>query len=405
MTFEEVISQMIDQGFEAYQAGNHSRALALLLPIQDVDYQVDFFLAMVYCFSEAKDYQKARKHLVSYMHRSAGSIYRMDQGTLDYFLRLICLSEDEYDSIETFALYELAQGNESHYLTLAFQYLNEAQHYHLALVFAELGEDYLNSLLEEEQLAILGRAGYHVATCVYVWHELYEKAQPLERYFLDKEYYEDHNLNGGFLLIALGMGNVDYLSGLFDRFDLKDRYPHHYYYFYYCIQNVTEIMPKAMNFDTIRLSRNVEYVRKRYAEGNYYRMYTTDLVPNLDELLIQIKSIPATDWRRLLALDSLLQIATNGGELAIQLATQAVRDTLESIPALLLNFDWKGNNEMYGLIGNPSVSYRRYALIELCMMLTLIYRFDREIPGRMNIPELVESGDIRRILTALERMI
>lgn len=403
MTFEEVISQMIDQGFEAYEAGNHNRALALLLPIKDVDHRVDFFLAMIYCFSEVKDYQKARKHLVSYMHRSADSLYRVDEGTLEYFLRLICLSEDDYDSFEVFALFKIAQGDESHYLTLAYQYLNEAQHYHLVLVFAQLGQEYLDNLPEEDRLAVLGRAGYHVAACVYVWHGLYEKAQPLEAFFLDNEYYEDHNLNGGFLLLVLGMGDTDYLNGLFGRFDLKDRYPYHYYYFYYCIQNLNEIMPKAMNFDMIRLSRNVEYARKRYEEGRYYHLYTTDLLPNLDELLTQIDSIAANDWRRLLALDSLLQMATNGGELVVHLATQAVRDTLESTPAMLLNFDWKNSNELYGTVGNPNVNYRRFALIELCMLLTMIYRFDRDLPERMNIPELVASGDIRQILTAIER--
>lgn len=126
MSFDAIIAQLIKEGFGAYKAGNATRGLALLLPIQAIDHRVDYFLAMIYSFTDAKDFKKAKQHLESYKKRSTNSPIRADKHVLAKFLRYVRYKTGTYDEREAIALQEIAQGNESYYLTLAFQYVNEA---------------------------------------------------------------------------------------------------------------------------------------------------------------------------------------------------------------------------------------------------------------------------------------
>ena len=110
----------------------------------------------------------------------ANSPIRADKHVLAKFLRYVRYQTGTYDEREAIALQEIAKGNELHYLGLALQYVNEAQHYDLALVLAELGVEYLDSLDETEQLSDWGRGGYQIAASVYLWHRLYKRVERLE---------------------------------------------------------------------------------------------------------------------------------------------------------------------------------------------------------------------------------
>lgn len=275
---------------------------------------------------------------------------------------------------------------------------------------AELGKDYLNSRLANgEGLSEWSRAGYHIAACVYLWHRLYERVEKQEAYFLDKQYFEDHHLNGGFLLMALGMGDNDYLTGLFSRFDLKTRYPYHYHY-YYCTHRPDEPMPRALDVNGRNLMVNVGFIQERYALNTYHYMSTTKGLTNLDALITQVNQILAVDWQRLLALQSLLQAEDNRPNLMpsrFEEAVATVRQTLQAIPTILLPFDWQKSYEVHRLISNPTINHRRYSLVELCLMLTVIYHRDTQpIKGFYHtIPDVVESGELLKLFVALERKI
>lgn len=410
MSFNAIIAQLIKDGFGAYKAGNTTRALALLQPIQAVDHRVDYFLAMIYSFTDARDFKKAKHHLESYKKRSVGSLLRVDDRILAMFFRHIRYHTGTYDEREAISLQEIAKGNESHYLSQALLYVNEAQHYDFALVLAELGEDYLNGKTDSERLSDWGRGGYHVVACVYLWHRLYERVEPLEAYFLDNRYYENHHLNGGFLLIALGMGDDEYLTGLFSRFDLKTRYPYHYHYYYYCIHRPNEPMPKALDVNGRNLMVNVGYIQERYAFNTYHYLSTTRWLPNLAELTEQVNHVPATDWKGLFELQSLLNAAADQSILKssrFEEAVATVRQTLRFTPSILLPFDWQTSYDIHQMIGNPNINYRRYSLVELCMMLTSIYSADMQSTKGFyhTITDVVESGELLKLLIALERKV
>lgn len=410
MSFDVIIAQLIKEGFTAYKAGKAKRALALLQPIQAVDHRVDYFLALIYSFTDARDFKKAKQHLESYKKRSAGSQLRVDDRVLAMFLRHIRSQTGTYDEREAIALQEIAKGNESHYLSLAFLYVNEAQHYDFALVLAELGEEYLNGKAETERHSEWGRGGYHIVACVYLWYRLYKRVERLEAYFLDNRYYENHQLNGGFLLIALGMVDNEYLTGLFSRFDLKTRYPYHYQYYYYFVHCPNEPMPRALDVNGRNLMVNVGYMRERYALNTYHYLSTTRWLPNLAELTEQVNHVPAADWKGLFELQPLLKAAADQNILKtsrFEEAVATVRQTLQFTTSILLPFDWQTSYDVHRMIGSPNISYRRYSLVELCMMLTSIYYADMQPTNGFyhTITDVVESGELLKLLIALERKV
>ena len=158
-----------------------------------------------------------------------------------------------------------------------------------------------------------------------------------------------------------------------------------------------------MDIDGRRLFANVEYTRKTYAENNHYYLAGTAFLPKINDLLDRVQNITPVEWKRLLALQATLQ--TTYIKLVSTQVALAVRETLESIPNLLLPFDWRENHELYGGIESHTPKYRRYHLVELCMTLTLIYRVDSIPKGGLKISELIESGEILHILTAIGRKI
>ena len=66
-------------------------------------------------------------------------------------------------------------------------------------------------------------------------------------------------------------------------------------------------MPRALDVNGRNLTLNVGYIQERYALNTYHYLSTTRWLPNLAELVEQVKQIPAADWKRLFALQPLLE--------------------------------------------------------------------------------------------------